>query len=281
LLLRVCGCGVWLTVLCGWLVGSCACALFFCVWCSPTIHPRGQGCVFIHGVRNPVPGLCAALESPAMPPVEENLPAPTDGLLTRRSFGEEMDRGVLCSRRGLRGTAAVRSAVGSLRRFLPSAARVTAGVVLAAAMGFSLGTGPAQGEVTGDTRGYGTRLMHRDLNSTDSVPWSGPGGRVSVAGSVTGAVCSTVFQGTDGWPVALCTRYLGTTFGPEVAAPSVVLFDPVTAQPVASLELRKDGLLGGCLRIPRRPQPGRCRRRTVGGQGGARGRQRSAGAQDR
>jgi len=45
--------------------------------------------------------------------------------------------------------------------------------------------------------------------------------------------------------VALCTRYLGTTFGPEVAAPSVVLFDPVTAQPVASLELRKDGLLGG------------------------------------
>lgn len=87
--------------------------------------------------------------------------------------------------------------------------------------------------------------MHRDLDSTDSVPWSGPGDTPTVDFSVPGGVCSTVFQGSDGFPVALCTRYLGTEYGLTPIAPSVVLFDPETAQPLASLELRKTGLLGG------------------------------------
>ena len=41
LLLRVCGCGVWLTVLCGWLAGSCACALsFFACGVHPQFTPQ-------------------------------------------------------------------------------------------------------------------------------------------------------------------------------------------------------------------------------------------------
>lgn len=125
------------------------------------------------------------------------------------------------------------------RRVLSSLVTVTTVGVLASA--------PAVGpeDPGSPRRGHGTALMHRDLGSTDSVPWSGPGASPSVDFSVPGGACSTVFQGADGMPVALCTRYLGTEHGLTPVAPSVVLFDPATARPVASLELRKTGLLGG------------------------------------
>ncbi|RRQ16279.1 hypothetical protein CXF46_05255 [Corynebacterium bovis] len=89
----------------------------------------------------------------------------------------------------------------------------------------------------------GTSLMHRDMNSSDSVPWSGPGQGQAVKWSVPGGSCSTVFQGTDGMPIGLCTRYLGRNLTP--ITPSVTLFDPDTAQPLTTLELEKHGLLGG------------------------------------
>ncbi|AWB84567.1 hypothetical protein C3E79_08780 [Corynebacterium liangguodongii] len=45
--------------------------------------------------------------------------------------------------------------------------------------------------------------------------------------------------------VGLCTKYLGVQHGLNVVVPSVALFDPHSAQLLASRELRKDGLLGG------------------------------------
>ncbi|MET9202360.1 hypothetical protein [Gordonia sp. NPDC003585] len=91
----------------------------------------------------------------------------------------------------------------------------------------------------------GTSLMHGDLWSTDSTPWRGPGrtGHV-VASSVPGGACAATFIGSDGLPVSLCTRFVGTK-PVGFAVPSVTLFDPHTAAPLAHLELAKGGLLGG------------------------------------
>lgn len=91
----------------------------------------------------------------------------------------------------------------------------------------------------------GTRLMHRDLSSTDSVNWSGPTNPKVSAWSVPGGSCSTMFQGSDGMPIGLCSRYLGVEHGVNVVVPSITIFDPTTAQPLAVKELHKDGLLGG------------------------------------
>ncbi|TVS21549.1 hypothetical protein EKI50_09370 [Corynebacterium sanguinis] len=91
----------------------------------------------------------------------------------------------------------------------------------------------------------GTRLMHRDISSTDSVPWAGPRDPRLSAWSVPGASCSTLFQGSDGMVVGLCTKYVGVQNGLNVIVPSVALFDPHSAQLLASHELHKDGLLGG------------------------------------
>ncbi|MGW5523890.1 hypothetical protein [Gordonia sp. NPDC003950] len=89
----------------------------------------------------------------------------------------------------------------------------------------------------------GTSLMHGDLASTDSTPNPGPGpGARLLASSVPGGACAATFIGTDGMPVALCTGFVGAG---GVAVPSVVLFDPRTAEPLARSELRKGGLLGG------------------------------------
>lgn len=91
----------------------------------------------------------------------------------------------------------------------------------------------------------GTSLMHGDLWSTDSTPFRGPGRSARVAGSsVPGGACAATFIGSDGMPVSLCTQFVGTA-PPEFAVPTVTLFDPQTAAPVARLQLAKGGLLGG------------------------------------
>ncbi|WP_063058670.1 hypothetical protein [Nocardia sienata] len=91
----------------------------------------------------------------------------------------------------------------------------------------------------------GTSLIHGDLASSDSTghPGPGPDGRLA-ASSVPGGACSATFVASDGMAVALCTGYAGLT-PPGVAVPTVKLFDPVSAAPVASLQLAKGGLLGG------------------------------------
>ncbi|WP_425299468.1 hypothetical protein [Nocardia farcinica] len=98
---------------------------------------------------------------------------------------------------------------------------------------------------TPDVGPAGTALIHGDLASTDSTPHPGPGpsGRLT-ASSVPGGACSAVFVGSDGMPVALCTAFVNLA-PPDVAVPTVQLFDPATAAPLASLPLTKGGLLGG------------------------------------
>lgn len=94
----------------------------------------------------------------------------------------------------------------------------------------------------------GTRLMHRDLNATDSVPWSGPRLSGDDGEHITtdpNGTCSTLFQASNGMVVGLCTRYKEGDKGLEVDRPVVVLFDPETAEPVATLEMERHGLLGG------------------------------------
>lgn len=97
--------------------------------------------------------------------------------------------------------------------------------------------------------------MHRDINSSDSVPWAGPNMAGKINWSVPLGTCSTTFQASDGMVLALCTKYVGTEqkqknalgldLGLDTVVPSVVLFDPETAQPLATLELQKTSLLGG------------------------------------
>lgn len=124
---------------------------------------------------------------------------------------------------------------------------ITAALLLTGAV---LGvTGPAHAE--NQSAPAGTRLMHRDINSSDSVPWAGPNVAGNLKWSVPLGTCSTTFQASDGMVLALCTKYLGTeqkhknALGVDVVIPSVILFDPNTAQPLASLELKKTSLLGG------------------------------------
>ena len=90
----------------------------------------------------------------------------------------------------------------------------------------------------------GTATVHGDIYSTDTIPGVGPGANPAVAASIPGGTCSSVFVGTDGIPVALCTAYVGTD-PLEVTPPTVVAFDPNTAQPVARIQLAKGALLGG------------------------------------
>ncbi len=91
----------------------------------------------------------------------------------------------------------------------------------------------------------GTSLMHGDLASTDSTGHRGPGrGARLAASSIPGGACAATFVGRDEMPVALCTQFVATS-PPAFAAPTVVLFDPRTAQPLASRQLTKGGLLGG------------------------------------
>ncbi|MGN0099664.1 MAG: hypothetical protein ACI39C_01870 [Dietzia sp.] len=90
----------------------------------------------------------------------------------------------------------------------------------------------------------GTATVHGDAASTDTLPGRGPGAHPAIASGLTGATCSTVFVGSDGMPVALCTAYLGLT-PPTPLAPTVKLFHPDTAAVLAEVQLTKGALLGG------------------------------------
>lgn len=96
-----------------------------------------------------------------------------------------------------------------------------------------LGLGPA-----------GTATVHGDAASTDTMPGRGPGVNPAIRSSLTGATCSTVFIGSDGMPVALCTSYVGM-HPPTPLAPTVKLFHPDTADVLAEVQLTKGALLGG------------------------------------
>lgn len=129
--------------------------------------------------------------------------------------------------------------------------RIPINLVGALALAASLATGaqavaaPA-GPVSG-TPGLGplgTAAVHGDIYSTDTIPGVGPGPNPEVAASIPGGTCSSVFVGADGVPVALCTAYAGTDPF-EFTPPTVVAFDPATAQPVARIQLAKGALLGG------------------------------------
>ncbi|WP_245545858.1 hypothetical protein [Nocardia higoensis] len=119
-------------------------------------------------------------------------------------------------------------------------------VISVAAVVFTAGTGPAAAApAVPDVGPAGTALMHGDLASTDSTPHPGPGPGARVAAwSAPGGVCSATFLTSQGVPVSLCTAFVG--LNPlTVVAPTVVVFDPLSAQPLASLQLAKGGLLGG------------------------------------
>lgn len=90
----------------------------------------------------------------------------------------------------------------------------------------------------------GTATVHGDIYSTDTIPGNGPGVHPGVRASIPGATCSSMFVGGDGMPVGLCTEYVGVD-PPEFAPPTVVLFDPDTADPLVRMQLPKGALLGG------------------------------------
>jgi len=90
----------------------------------------------------------------------------------------------------------------------------------------------------------GTATVHGDAAATDTLPGRGPGLHPHITGALTGATCSTVFVGSDGMPVALCTSYVGLT-PPTPLAPTVKLFHPETAAVLAEVQLAKGALLGG------------------------------------
>ncbi|PYE16447.1 hypothetical protein DFR67_108198 [Williamsia limnetica] len=109
----------------------------------------------------------------------------------------------------------------------------------------SLASPASAAPVDPDVGPPGTSLIHGDLASTDSTPHPGPGaGGKLTASSLPGGACAATFIGSDSLPVALCTGYVGAD-PLNVAVPTVQLFDPATAQPIASLQLTKGGLLGG------------------------------------
>ena len=105
----------------------------------------------------------------------------------------------------------------------------------------------------------GTSSIHGDISSTDTIPGRGPAARpesglpdvvLPVHSSLPGATCSSVFATSDGMITALCTSYLGfdstrPADGFTPLAPTVMLFDPHSAAPLASLQLPKGSLLGG------------------------------------
>ena len=122
--------------------------------------------------------------------------------------------------------------------------RPTTSVLSMAALLCATATGPAAA-APADIGPAGTALMHGDLASTDTTPHPGPGPGARVAAwSAPDGVCSATFLTSAGVPVSLCTAFVGVD-PLTVVAPTVVVFDPESARPVASLQLAKGGLLGG------------------------------------
>lgn len=85
----------------------------------------------------------------------------------------------------------------------------------------------------------GTATSHGDSGSSDTTPLSGPvTEQVDVATLDVGAVCPSILIGTDGYPVALCTRVADVR-------PIVLLLDPASGAQLASLEVAAGSLFGG------------------------------------
>lgn len=80
--------------------------------------------------------------------------------------------------------------------------------------------------------------MHGDSTSTKAFPFDGPGPRVDVRRTPLAATCPTIVHGSDGYPVALCTSFLGR-------APVAHLLNPDTGASLARLSLTAGDLLGG------------------------------------
>ncbi len=81
--------------------------------------------------------------------------------------------------------------------------------------------------------------MHADSASSGVSPWPGPGlGTDTVTTQTLLAACPTIVQGTDGMPVALCTKIVGEK-------PVVYLLNPATGAPLTSLALGSAGNLFG------------------------------------
>ncbi|WP_329567581.1 hypothetical protein [Kitasatospora sp. NBC_01266] len=85
----------------------------------------------------------------------------------------------------------------------------------------------------------GTATMHGDTGSSDATPLAGPPpGALTSHRAALASACPTVLDGSDGYPVALCTAIFGQ-------APTVHLLDPATGDSIAQLSLAKGSLLGG------------------------------------
>ena len=132
--------------------------------------------------------------------------------------------------------------MGASGRFLTT---VTAAVAVVALTSSAAVVAPAMAQPSPPGLGpAGTATVHGDAASTDTLPGRGPGAAPAITGALTGATCSTVFVGTDGMPVALCTSYVGLN-PPTPLAPTVKLFHPDTAAVLAEVQLAKGALLGG------------------------------------
>ena len=85
----------------------------------------------------------------------------------------------------------------------------------------------------------GAAAMHGDSGSSDTTPFPGPGlDDLNITEIDVGGVCSVIAVGSDGYPVALCTRIPDT-------APVVHLLDRGSGSPLASIEMVPGALLGG------------------------------------
>ncbi len=125
-------------------------------------------------------------------------------------------------------------------RTLGLAAAAAAAVTAAAGLAPAAGAAPS----TPGLGPLGTATVHGDIYSTDTIPGVGPGAGAPVRSSIPGGTCSSVFVGSDGMPLALCTAYLGTD-PLETTPPTVQLLDPDTAEVLTKIQLPKGALLGG------------------------------------
>lgn len=126
-----------------------------------------------------------------------------------------------------------------MRFALPSRAAV---ISAAALLALSVAA-PARADVLPPANPYagpdGTATMHGDTESSDATALPGPGpGPLTSHRTALASACPTVLDGSDGYPVALCTTIFGLT-------PTVHLLDPSTGDSIAQLAIAKGSLLGG------------------------------------
>src|SRR3954451_20867607 len=101
----------------------------------------------------------------------------------------------------------------------------------------------------------GTSTMHGDTASSDTTPYHGPSGAPNVRFQELGAACPTTLVGRDAMPLSLCTSIatraargacpLPRASSPPAAPPAVILLDPSTALPLATLQLTAGSLFAG------------------------------------